>query len=190
MNPDVRELRVADFDVCVGQQIDGRCGPVKRGSPGIEGAVPAGTKTYHGSHREIGIEGDRQLQLCPQLAKAPQRVGVVLLEISKARPKGPRRERDVRFELAVPEVRVERDIGQPRCPGCVVVSETDRLKPIPHPPHRGVDMLLPRVDEDLRPVLLLQARVGEAVVVRVDRPIRPVRDLRARGTDQLSSHSI
>ena len=42
------------------------------------------------------------------------------------------------------------------------------------------------VDEELHPVLLLQACVGEAVVVPVHHSIRPVGHLRLRGTVGLS----
>ena len=182
MQPEVPVLRVADFEVCVGNQVDACDGAVKGGSPGVEATVPAGPQACRADRRPIGIEGDRRLQLSPQLAKTPQRVGVVLFEISKAGPPGARRELDVRLEVAHLEVAVERDVGQARRPCRVVVPEADRLKPVPHPADPGVDVLLPRVDDDLRPVLLLQARIGEAVVVRVDRPVRPVRHLRAGGT--------
>jgi len=88
----------------------------------------------------------------------------------------------VRFVTGDLEVRVERKRGQARCPCCIEIPETSRLKPIPHPPDRRVDMLFLRVDEDLHPVLLLQSRVSKAVVVGVDHPIRPVRYLRLVGT--------
>src|SRR5450432_2017691 len=99
MNPEVQDLRVADLAMCVGKQVEGGRGPVEGGSPRVELAIPAGAKTQPASPREIRSDGEHQLQLGPQLAKAPERIGVVFLEITKARPKGARRERNVRFEL-------------------------------------------------------------------------------------------
>src|SRR5215471_14609845 len=130
MNADVEVLLVGDLGVGPGEQIDGRYRPVEGWGPKVEAAVPAGTKTVYDRRRDIGIEGDRQFQLFADLSKAPQGVGVVLLEIAEAWPPGPRRGRDVRPEAGGIEVRVEREIGESRCPGRIRVPEADRLKPI------------------------------------------------------------
>jgi hypothetical protein len=180
VHTDVDGLAECDLQVLVVKQIQPDRGLVGRRRQDVEAAVAVGPEALGERDFEIGADGNGQLQLLTELAKTPERVGVVLFEVAERGPERPHAERDVGFDAAELEVRVERDVGHARRPTRVVVAKAGGLKPVAHPADDRFDMLLLGVEEDLGPVLLLQPGVREAVVVGIDRSSRPVRDLQLR----------
>src|SRR5690606_27747045 len=126
-----------------------------------EAAISAGTKALREGHRELVCEGHAKFELFSDVAKAPECIGVVLLEGAERGPEGARREGDVRGIRLVAQVRVEGEIGQGRCPRSIRISTAGALVPIPHPPDGSMNVFLLHMDQDLGPVLFLKAGVAK-----------------------------